>query len=89
MLPLKYIPIQIPLTTFTAPSVVQANVIAHLDSCRVLKEGPFSSFASQQPEWFFKKYVSAHVTTMLKTQNIILHFSHSKALWKSYMTQTS
>ena len=36
---------------------------------------------------FFKK--SAHVTTMLKTQNVILHFSQSKVLSKIYMTQTS
>ena len=32
---------------------------------------------------------SAHVTTMLKTQNVILHFSQSKVLSKIYMTQTS
>ena len=58
MLPLKYIPILVPLTTFIAPSVVQANVISHLDTCRVLKEGSFSSFASQQPESSFQKHVS-------------------------------
>ena len=32
---------------------------------------------------------SAHVTTMLKTRNVILHFSQSKVLSKIYMTQTS
>ena len=31
---------------------------------------------------------SAHVTTMLKTRNVILHFSQSKVLSKIYMTQT-
>ena len=31
---------------------------------------------------------SAHVTTMLKTQNVILHFPQSKVLSKIYMAQT-
>ena len=31
---------------------------------------------------------SANVTTMLKTQNVIVHFSQSKVLSKIYMTQT-
>ena len=32
--------------------------------------------------------MSAHVTTVLKTQNIILHFSQRKVLSKTYMIQT-
>ena len=39
-------------------------------------------------EWLFLK-TSAHVTIMLKTQNVILHFSQSKVLSKIYMAQTS
>lgn len=31
--------------------------------------------------------MSVPVTTLLKTQNIILHFSHSKVLLHAYVTQ--
>ena len=69
--------------------MVPANITSHLNSCRVLKRGSFSSFSSKhnnQSDFFWKHVSSCNYCA--QNQNIILYFSQSKDLSKTHMTQT-
>ena len=73
----------------TAPSVVPTDITSHLNYCRVLKKGSFSSFSFKHNNQsdFLEKQVSS-CNYCAQNQNIILHFSQSKDLSKTFMTQT-